>query len=197
MRINPRPRRRIALSEVVGALLSLAITVIAGAAVFGYVNTQAGVTENRYAQSVGSAMGSIQEKFVAVDMSFGSSTSVTVWLYNNGQLTLQLTQIRLFDSTGKINLLYNYTISGGTKTNYVYDMLSTLSTKCKTAASPYESPTISSVSTLTGNTLAITLTIPPLQLGCPSFGQSFQSGTIYTVRVVGYYGNIVSYSQVR
>lgn len=197
MKFNAFHERRAGLSETVGALLSLAITIVAGAVVFGFVNGEAGVASTRYAQSVGNAISPIQEKFVIVDMNFGSSNSLTIWIYNNGQIALQLLQVRLYDSAGRINLLYNYTISGSTKTDYVYDLLSTSATKCKTVASSYESPAISTLLDQQYVTATLTLTIPNSQTGCPSFGQTFQSSVTYSVRVVGIYGNTVTYSQNR
>ncbi len=188
-------RKRAAVTEIVGAVLTVAITLIAGAAVFGYVRGQAGVSEQQIAKGVGTTVNFLQERFVVVDLGFGSSTQATAWLYDNGNTDLQLVRLRLYDSAGLVNLLYNYTVSGSSKTDYVYDLGSSLSTKCKTAAASYESPTLSSVIAKITTVQSIAFTIPPTTTGCPSFGQTFQSGTTYTVSVLGLYGNTVTYFQ--
>ena len=187
--------RRPAISELVASVLLIAITLITGFAVWGYVDGQAGTTERAYGQSVDANVNYLQEKFVATSMDLSSSSGATLWLYNNGNVNLQLVQVRFYDSAKKIDLLYNYTVSGSTKTDYVYDLLSTSPGECKTAASAYETPAVSTVDASPGTTLSLKLTIPPAQTGCPSFGQSITSKVVYTAIVVAAYGNTVTYSQ--
>ena len=115
MRVSNRRRR--AISELVASVLLIAITLITGFAVWGYVDGQAGTTEQAYGQSVGATANYLQEKFVVVSMDLSAGSAATVWLYNNGNVGLRLVQVRLFDSANKIDLLYNYTISGSTKTD--------------------------------------------------------------------------------
>lgn len=189
-------RRRRAISELVASVLLIAITLITGFAVWGYVDGQAGTTEQAYGQSVGATANYLQEKFVVVSMDLSAGSAATVWLYNNGNVGLRLVQVRLYDSAKKIDLLYNYTVSGSTKTDYVYDLLSTSSGECKTAASTYESPLLSTVDASTGTTLSLKLTIPSTtSTACPSFGQTFSSKVVYTVVVLAAYGNTVTFSQ--
>ena len=204
MRIHTRARRA-GISELVGSILAIAITIIAGAAVFGYVNGQAGVTEKQYGQSVGAVVNQMQEKFVIFDLSFPTTPStcysgssyhcISVWTYNTGQTYLLLVSIRVYDSAHLINLVYNYTVSGQTVTDYVYDLNS--ASGCKTAAVNYENPTVSNFNTNVNTALILTLTIPPTQSGCPSFGQSFQSGTAYSATALAIYGNVETASQVK
>ena len=182
-------------------MLAIGMTLLAGAAVFGYVNLQAGVSETAYGQSAGVVVNQMQEKFVVFDVSYptsgcAGSNCVSLWVYNTGYTNLLLTSIRVSGPSGTINVLYNYTTSGGTKTNYVYDLRGT-STACKLASSSYESPTVSGVNDKISVTQLVTLTIPPTRAGCPSYGLTFVSGTTYTVTVLGYFGNIGTASQVR
>src|SRR5579872_4809319 len=128
-------------------------------------------------------------------MYFGTTTSATFWIYNTGTVTGQTFSVRIYGSTGLVNLLFNYTSSGTVKTDYVYDLLSSLSTKCKTAATSYEAPSITATTVKTTNAQAFTITIPGTLTNCPSFGQTFVSGTTYTIVVTGIYGNVVRYSQ--
>jgi len=188
-------RRRKGISELVGSLLAIAITITAGAAVFGYVNGQSAVTEKQYGQGVGAVVNQIQEKFTVFDLSFPSSNSISVWIYNTGSLTLQLSSIRVYNSSGSMSLGYNYTTSGQTKTDYVYDLKGT--SACKIAAASYESQPISSVSDNMRVTQLVTLTMPPTRSGCPSYGHSFVSGKTYSVTVLGLYGNVETASQVK
>ena len=191
-------RRRRAISELVASVLLIAITLITGFAVWGYVDGQAGTTEQAYGQSVGATANYLQEKFVVVSMDLNSSSeTTTVWLYNNGNVGLRLVQVRLYDSANKIDLLYNYTVSGSAKTDYVYDLLSTSPGECKTAASTYETPLLSTVDAGSGTTQSLKLTIPPEPTGggCPSFGQTFSSNVVYSAMVLAVYGNTVTFSQ--
>lgn len=180
-------------------MLTAAITLIAGAAIFGYVNGQAGNASQAYGQQVGNSIQYLEEKFTVIDMSWTSTTSVTIWVYNTGSIQLNLLQVRLYDSAGKVDLLYNYSTISGTVVNRVFDLNSTSSDHCGTSASSYESPPISGSGSFAdpiSYTSTIELTIPATATGCPSYGQTFNSGTTYLVSVVGIYGNSFTYSQV-
>jgi flagellin-like protein len=197
LNVRHRCHKRPGLSELVGSLLVVAMTIIAGAAVFGYVNSQAGLTEQQYGASVGGVINQIQEKFVVFDISFPSSTSASIWIYNTGHLTLQIASITFSGPAGVILVVYNFTTSAvdQSKTDYVYDVRG--SSSCKTLAAAYESPPVSTVMTPATVTTVITVTLPPTRSGCPSYGQTLQSGAAYSVTVLGVYGNAVKASQVK
>ncbi len=177
------------------------MTMVAGAAIFTYVNGQAGTASQAYGQAVGTNVNYLNEKFAIVDMTFGSN-SVTVWIYNEGQETLGLLQIRLYDSaTSQLDFLYNYTLSGSAKTDYFYDLRSAQSGQCKTSAtSPtnYEPQgTVSTFSGLTGTTKVIQLLFPSsTNANCPSYGQVFSAGTDYAVTIVGVNGHSQTFYEV-
>lgn len=182
---------------------------MAGFAVFGFVNGQAGVSELAYGTSVGATVNYLQERFVAVDMSFPTSgcgvanSCVTIWIFNTGGINLNLLQIRLYGGSPlSVNLLYNYSTIAGVKTDRIHDLLSTNSQHCGITASSYESPTITSFSAKTTNVQTIQLTIPPSNASpsgqtCPSFGQIFTAGTTYTLAISGANGYSLTYSQLR
>lgn len=176
-------------------MLAIAMTLIAGAAAWGYVRMQAGSSENALQSNALATNDMLSEHFGVVDMYFGTNTSTTYWIYNTGTLTYQTFSVRLFGSGGLVNILYNYTDSGGTRTDYVYDLRSTQNGLCGTAASSYESPSLTGETVRTTNSGLYTLTIPSALSGCPSFGQTFVSGTTYTIVVTGVYGNSVTYSE--
>jgi hypothetical protein len=181
------------------------MTIIAGAAIFGYVNGQAGNAGQAYGQSIGNSVQYLEEKFTVVDVVWTSSTSVTIWAYNTGSVQLKLLQVRLYDSAGLVNLLYNYSLISGSNTNRIHDLKSPSAGKCGISATSYESPTIvgpASFADSISTTATIQLTIPPSSAipggqTCPSFGQALATGTTYFVGMSGVNGNSVTYSQVR
>ena len=178
-------------------MLTIAITIIGGAAVWGYVNIQAGTSERAVGNSYLTNNNFLGEHFAVEDMYFGTlpSSTATFWLYNTGSVFFTVFSVRVTVSGGAFNLQFNYTQSGGTKTDYVYDLKSTLSSKCKTAASSYETPSLSGTQVKLTNAQWYTLTIPPTQTNCPSFGATFTTGNSYVIVVTGLYGNVVTYTQ--
>jgi flagellin-like protein len=98
---HPRP----AVSEVTGTILTIAITLIAGFAVFGYINDQATVSEGQYGQAVAGAVNSVRESFVIIDMSVSQqcTSGVNMWIYNNGEVSLQIVQVLLYDTSNSTN----------------------------------------------------------------------------------------------
>jgi len=184
-------------------MLAIAMTLIAGAAAWGFVRSQAGNSEGALQSNAVATNNLLSEHFGITTMYFGavtSTTATTFWVYNTGSLTFQIASVRVYDSAGLINLLYSSTGTGGSKTDYVYDLKSNLSTQCKTAASSYESPSVTGTNVKVTNQQFYTLTIPPTTSNCPSYGQTFGvagSGTTYTVVVTGIYGNSVTFSQQR
>ena len=176
----------------------IGITLLVGGAVWSYANSQAGVSEGALGSNVAATNNFLAEKFSVVDMNFPATNQIGFWLYNTGSANLQLFQVRVADSAGLINILYNYTKVGSTKTDYIYDLKSSLANKCKTqATSALESTFLSTVNLKIQLGQTITLTIPATQTSCPSYGQTTSSGTAYTVTVVGLFGNSVPYYQVK
>jgi len=177
---------RSGISEVVGSLLAIAITIIAGAAVFGYVNTQAGVSERQYGASVGGTVQFLEERYTVVQLNYTTS-SVTIWLYNMGQINLSPVQVFVYNNGRSTYLLYNAT-----------KIISYKPSSCTTAASTtYENPLLWNSKTSTGLSISIQ-TVQKLTLTLPSCsGASFVSGTTYTVSVLAVNGNAVVYSQTR
>lgn len=183
-------------------MLAIAMTLIAGAAAWGFVRSQAGASEGALQNGAVATNDLLSEHFAVVDMYYGTTTSATFWVYNTGSLTFQVQSVRLYDSAGLVNLFYNYTQSGGVRTDRVYDLKSSLASMCKTTATSYETPSLIGTTVRTTNEQIYTLTIPPTTSNCPSFGQTFyvgpggvDPGTTFTVVVTGVYGNSVAFSQ--
>lgn len=184
--LHHRQRRRVGVSELVATLLTIAITIIAGAAVFGYANSQANVTERQYGTAVGNSVQSLEERFTVVQMNYTSS-KVTIWLYNMGSINFSPVQVLLYNNGRSLYLLYNAT-----------KVISYQPTGCATVSPPGsdESPLVWNAKTSSG--LAVSMqSVQKLTLALPCASESFASGSTYTINILGLYGNYVTYSQTR
>lgn len=189
MKVRSSVARRRGISELIGSLLTIAITIIAGASVFGYVNGQAGVSERQYGQSVGGTVQFLEERFTVVQLNYTSSSvsSVTIWLYNMGQINLSPVQVLLYNNGRSLYLLYNAT-----------KVITYKPSGCATITPPgsYENPLL--WNSKTGSGLAVSIqTVQKVTLTLPSCAGTFASGATYTVSILGVNGNVVVYSQTR
>jgi flagellin-like protein len=80
-------KKRRAISEVMGSLIMIAITLIAGAAVFGFVNGQSGNSAQAVGNSANSNINFLNEREVIVVAQMVSSTNANVFVFNNGQIS--------------------------------------------------------------------------------------------------------------
>src|SRR5207245_3805948 len=78
--------------------MTIAVTLVAGTTVFGYVRSQANLSELALSQNVGGTLNFLQERFVVPLVSY-TSNSITIYIYNNGQTTDQFTQIEVYGPT--------------------------------------------------------------------------------------------------
>jgi len=194
--LNFRARRnRVAASEAIGAMLAIAMTLVAGAAAWGYVRSQAASSESALNSNALNTNNLLNEHFSIVDLYFPTTTSATFILYNTGSLTDQVQSVRLYDSAGLINVYYNSTKHSPCNGDCVMDLKSSLSGECKTAAGSYETPSVTGTTYKTTNEAFFTVTIPPTTSNCPSYGQTISSSNTYTVVVTGIYGNVQTFSQ--
>jgi flagellin-like protein len=117
LRVSSKKRR--AVSELMGTLIMVTITLVAGAAVFGWINGQAGSSESAYGASVANNIDFLREHFVVVTQSFAASppstslacstvggsnpnyecTLLTFWPYNSGQVGFTLYSVRIQNVT--------------------------------------------------------------------------------------------------
>jgi flagellin-like protein len=111
--MKPNARRR-AISDLFGSLLMIAITLIAGVAAFGWINSQAATSERAYGNSVGNNINLLNERFTVVTQTFygggggacsgGTSpnfqcTGASFWIFNNGQAAFNLSTVQLRNLT--------------------------------------------------------------------------------------------------
>ena len=188
-------KRRAGISELVASVVTIAITIIAGASVFGYVNGQAGASERQYGISAGQTNNYLSEKFVVTLMTFASGPppTVTAWMYNSGSINFQPVQVEFYNVTSSCtksctSLDLQYTASGVADVNHP---------GC-TAPNTNENPLFSSVNLSPNALLQLVLTIPNNFVGTGCVNNYLLSvGGVYYVTVLGYYGNVVSYFQVK
>ena len=168
-----------------GTLMTMAITLAAGATVFGYVRSQANISELALSQNVGGTLNFLQERFVIPLVSY-TSNSITIYIYNNGQATDQFTQLEVYGPTRlAMDIVYD--------ANYATVNNPPLC-RGQTAAASLETPRLgvlpTSFSVKVNYDGSITLTLPTCS------GLSFLPGNTYFVKILGQYGNTAVYSQV-
>ena len=122
MKIGNRLKRR-AISELVATLLMVAVTLVAGAAVLGWVNGQASTSEQAYGASAANNINYLNERFAAESQVFSTAaglacsggagpgpgcTSASFYLYNDGvvSFTLQSIQVISTNPTYPLNIVF-------------------------------------------------------------------------------------------
>jgi flagellin-like protein len=118
-------RKRRAVSEVLATLMMIAITLVAGAAVIGWVNGQAGNSEQAYGNSAANNINNLNERFTPESQVFSNTaglacngpsgsggagvgcTSASFYLYNDGSVTFTLYSIRIVStsSSNPLNII--------------------------------------------------------------------------------------------
>ncbi len=82
-----RARKKRAISEVMGSLLMIAITLVAGTAIFGFVNGQSSNSAAAVGNSAAQNINFLNEREVVVYATYQSSTTANIWIYNNGNIS--------------------------------------------------------------------------------------------------------------
>lgn len=114
-------RKRVGVSELVATLMMIGVTLTAGAAVLGWVNGQAKVSEGAYGTSVANNVNFLNERFVVLTESFSGTgsggtcaggtppnyecTGTSFWIYNTGQVAFTLYSIRITSTSNNPNPL--------------------------------------------------------------------------------------------
>ena len=165
--------------------MTIAVTLVAGTTVFGYVRSQANLSELALSQNIGGTLNLLQERFVIPLVSY-TSNSITIYIYNNGQATGKFTQIEVYGPTrSAMDIVYD--------TNYA-TVSNPPACRGQTPAGTLETPPLGantgSFSVKVNYDGSLTLTLPTCS------GLSFLPGNTYFVKVLGQYGNTAVYSQV-
>lgn len=204
--------RRVGISELTGTLMMIAITLVAGAAVLAWVNSQAAVSESAYGQRIGNQVDFYNEQFVIVSVQFserqggvptscvsgGSGTTycntVSVAIYNTGNVSLQVRDFSIENLTDKS--------TSGTSVPKLSITSDNSTTPLQVCASSQGDRTVDDYSSK-GSTVPVgnsqgpptvfTFTLPTTCYP-PSgpAGYGILLGASYQVQVVGRYGNVVT-----
>jgi len=166
-------------------MLLIAMTLVAGFAVFGYVRLQANVSELSYAQSVGGTMSYLQERFVVAQVTYTAS-AVTVYIYTNGQIATQFAQIEVYGPTrATLDVTYD--------ANYVTVANPAACRGQTTASISNENPLLGTgtgkLSVKVNYVTSVVLTLP----ACA--GLNFVAGNTYFIKLLGTFGNTAVYYQ--
>ena len=101
-------RKRAGVSTVIATTIIIAITIITGLALFAYTNSQTGVATAAFSQEATDFINYRNDRFVITNLSFKESDKcmtgtfeycLTAYIFNNGNLPVQITSV----STGKDN----------------------------------------------------------------------------------------------
>lgn len=174
------------------AVLTIAVTLVAGAALYGYVNGQAANSENNIGVANARNVNFLNEQFVVAQIvynAYPSTNSVTIYFYNSGEVTGNFVSIDVFSGHNAMNVLFT-----GTGVDYLIPSQSGCSVSITGGSSQYESSILgndpNSFSVPIGGITSIKLTLP----NCNAFptGSTFSAGNTYGVTVVGQYGNLAT-----
>ena len=82
-------------SAAIENMILIGITIVLGAAVWSFVNSSASSAIAGYSERSAADINQVREKFVIVQVSFNypNPNKVTVWLYNNGAVPTQITNV--------------------------------------------------------------------------------------------------------
>lgn len=180
-----RCHKRRAVSELVATMLLLAMTVVAGFALFGFVRAEAGSSELSYAQNVGGTIQYLQEAFVVPQVSY-SSSSVTIYVYTSGEVPTQLAQVEVFGpSRAAMDVIFD--------ASHVTVNAPASCAGQTAAGSSNEQPLLGAAqadfSSGVNSVATVVLTLPSCS------GLAFSPGTTYFVELLGVAGDTVTYYQ--
>ena len=191
-------RKRAAVSELVGTLIMVAITLVAGAAAFGWVNGQASVSEGAYGQNAAAGVNFLQEHFAPITNTFtgaggaacsGSPDVCTVanfWVLNNGRVSFTLSTLQIQSAVGApasnfLNIIY-------TPTTFTAYSSGGAALSCAPSTPGFSVPST--------NPIPIgTLSSSPYSVTIPSCGgvNDIVVGQGYVITMTGIYGNVVQF----
>jgi flagellin-like protein len=216
-RLRSRSGNKAGISEIVASLIMVAVTLIGGVAVFGFVNSQAGTSERQYAGTVAANVNNLDEHFSVVNIQFGSSCvsgsnppldqiggtcgQALIFVYNTGSVSLDVQAITITGPTSSVGGVPLDVVASQTGT---VDYPTTLG--CSTSQFTYTYATTTVVagitSTVTTSDIGIisqpipSSLVPPAVFTvvlpggpCPIF----VAGASYQVQVQGIYGNIANF----
>jgi len=185
--------------------MMIALTIVAGAAVFGWAISQAGVSENALGQNAAQQANYYHESFVIVSVQFfyngvgcsgGWCNQVRVAVYNNGGAALTVQSI-VFANASKLSASgstvpkLSVSLSLTSASTGTYSMPSYTCGSSGGAGSPetlLQSGVSEPIAMASSPPTMFTFTLP----GSCATTSGILDGALYSVQVVGLYGNIVT-----
>jgi len=178
--------------------MMVAITLVAGAAVLGWVNGQAATSENVYGQSAAAGINNLREHFAPVTYTFTGPagvacsgtpdvcTSANFWVFNNGQLAFTLASLQIQSAVGApssnfLNIVY--TATGFTAYSSAGPAL-----PCSPSTPGFTPPTVTPIPIGTLSSTPYSVTIPT----CIGVNK-IVVGQGYVITMTGLYSNVVQY----
>jgi hypothetical protein len=194
-------KKRVAVSELVGTLIMVSITLVAGAAVFGWINGQAGVSEHAYGQSVANNVDFLNERFAPVAVTFqggancggNGCTFANFSIYNSGSVSFTLYSVRIQSLSAipqPLDITFYYLSSAGCQGPNGFCFSATEPSCISTSSGSLVNPPISP---LPQSRLSSDFEIMmPTGAQCSAGALYLDPGSVYTFTLVGLYGNTVS-----
>jgi hypothetical protein len=113
---------RLAVSEVMGAVVMLAVTISVGFAAWAWARSAAINSERSFGNSIASNINCLNENFLITNVNFSTSTTsplpneVTVWYFNSGEggVTIATLTVSYSNSTGSGILYTNNVMQAST-----------------------------------------------------------------------------------
>jgi hypothetical protein len=96
-----RKRSRLGVSEVMGSVLLMGVTLAVGFAVWAWASNAAIASERSFGNAVGTNAACLNLGIVIVNANFSSTNAnlVTLWFYNNGHGAVNITNVQISNST--------------------------------------------------------------------------------------------------
>lgn len=94
-------RSKLGVSEVMGSVLLMGVTLAVGFAVWAWASNAAIASEKNFGNAIGINSNCLNLGVVIVNANFSSTNPnlVTIWLYNNGHGAVNVTNIMISNST--------------------------------------------------------------------------------------------------
>jgi flagellin-like protein len=169
-KLHAKRRRIRGITPVLATIIMLGVTLTVAFAAWAWARGATGSTENNFNNSTGQNINQLKERLAIPTVNFSSTlkNKVTVWLYNDGNITTNVVQVWVSNST------------------YTW---------CAVSTSQSNPPP--QCTTTTG----LPVNLPQGNLAASTFTASstnqFNSGSLYTIKVLATYGNTFTYTVAR
>lgn len=101
LKIKRRKKSKIAISEVLGTVLLMALTIVIGFAAWMWASSAAASAERNFGDSIQSNISCLSQNFVITNANFSATSHnlVTVWFFNNGIGSIGLSELTISNAS--------------------------------------------------------------------------------------------------